>query len=547
MGLETLRHRLWNLDGKPYPHYKQIRGSHDSIVVDHVQGDPFAAPSRVRYFARQTIAWCATGDQRRATADFLLRALHSRVKSRRPGPGSGKSGRIDLIEPGQQVLQRTAVLLTEDGRVEVRARLGLPARGRRIMGQRAAELLCDELPALIEDTLNSLDTEAHQRHVEVVEDAVALRDTLSDRGWAAFVGDGSILPRRAGHTDLPLEKGAIPFESPPSLAAEVELPHSGRIRGMAISDGVTLVVGGGFHGKSTLLSALQLGVYDHTPGDGRERVVSRRDTVKIRAEDGRLVCNVNISPFIQNLPNGHSTSKFSTDDASGSTSQAASISEALALGARVLLLDEDTSATNLLIRDERMAALVPNEQEPITPLLDRIGVLKELGCSVLMVVGGSSAYFEVANTVIGMNAYRATDLTHQAREITHKHPLRRTAAAPTEFSLPTRRVETMPQGRKTKVRDLDRVSFGETELDLSALEQLVEKAQTRGIAALLDTFEGQTVVGNAIAVEETILRNSLAALQRAPDGDWSEFRRFELAGALNRLRGIRISVPDDEE
>lgn len=71
---------------------------------------------------------------------------------------------------------------------------------------------------------------------------------------------------------------------------------------MGIPEGVTLIVGGGFHGKSTLLQALERGVYHHIAGDGREMVITRQDAVKVRAEDGRNIEKVNISAFINNLP-----------------------------------------------------------------------------------------------------------------------------------------------------------------------------------------------------------------------------------------------------
>ncbi|MEO1171513.1 MAG: ABC-ATPase domain-containing protein, partial [Myxococcota bacterium] len=316
MTLDTLRRKLWSLDGRGYPAYKSVRGRHGPLTIDRVQGDPFASPSRIRFQPSAAVPFCACPDQRRATGDFVLRALVQRLHRYAPRGGSGKSGAVWIEPPGQQVLDRTAVCVGEDGSVEVRLRVGLPARGRKILGDYAAELLCDELPELIESTVEGLDAAAHRRHVECVEDAVALRNALDERGLVAFVAEGAILPRRGGHDDRPMLDGALPFAVPPELALEIHVPHRGPVRGLGIPTGVTLIVGGGYHGKSTLLAALQRGIYDHIPGDGREQVVSATDTVKVRAEDGRAVHAVDISPFIGPLPGGRQTKSFKTDDAS---------------------------------------------------------------------------------------------------------------------------------------------------------------------------------------------------------------------------------------
>ena len=245
------------------------------------------------------------------------------------------------------------------------------------------------------------------RYEEVTRASVdqeKIRKWLSETGLVAFIADGSILPRRSGVDDRPLLVNPVPFYSPDELAVNVDLPHQGMVRGMGIPPGVTLIVGGGFHGKSTFLNALEVGVYNHIPGDGREYVITDRDSVKIRAENGRSIQKVNISSFITNLPLMRDTIRFSTENGSGSTSQAASIIEALESGARILLIDEDTSATNFMIRDERMQELVVKEKEPITPFVDKVHKLyRDFAVSTLLVMGGSGDYFDVADTVIMMD------------------------------------------------------------------------------------------------------------------------------------------------
>ena len=195
------------------------------------------------------------------------------------------------------------------------------------------------------------------------------------------------------------------------------LPHAGKIQGMGIKKGITLIVGGGYHGKSTLLKALELGVYNHIAGDGREYVITDDTAMKIRAEDGRSIKKVDISMFINDLPNGKDTSAFCTEDASGSTSQAANVVEAMEAGAETFLIDEDTSATNFMIRDELMQRVVNREDEPITPFIDRIRELYEqYGISTILVAGSSGSYFHVADCIVQMNRYKPQEITAFAKE-----------------------------------------------------------------------------------------------------------------------------------
>jgi len=314
--------------------------------------------------------------------------------------------------------------------------VGLPAAGRRILGNRAADLLTGEIPAIAGKALafRSLPEGAAESFVNAVENHHHLRSQLEARSLAAFVPDGAVLPRGHGASERPLTDGVVPFESPASLRVSLSLLHPGdgprEIHGMGIPEGVTLIVGGGFHGKSTLLQALARSVVPHVPGDGRELVVTRGDAVTIRAEEGRAVSSVDVSPFIRELPGGRPTTAFTTDNASGSTSQAASIVEALEAGSRLLLMDEDTSATNLMIRDARMQALVAREAEPIVALLDRVRELfEDHSVSTILVMGGSGDYLDAADTVIQLADYRPREVTAQAREVAARYPTRRSPDA----------------------------------------------------------------------------------------------------------------------
>jgi predicted ABC-class ATPase len=562
-----LKHLLHQLDGRGYKAYKEIAGAwrHHGFTlhVDHVQGDPFATPSRVRVIVDPDTAALpghAFSDTVRSlgTAAFLARSFAHRAHGVKRGSGSGRSGEVRMEAPGQEVLPQTAVQVSPDGTVDARFTVGLPARGRTVMGTAAATLLTESVPDVVVATLlaSAHPAEEIRRHADINEDAHHLRTLLPGMGLVAFVADGALLPRRSGVDDRPLEESAVVlFCSPDSLRVDVELPNAGTVTGMGIPIGVTLIVGGGFHGKSTLLRALAMGVYNHRPGDGRELVATVPDAVKIRAEDGRSVAGVDISPFIDGLPLDQDTRAFSTPNASGSTSQAAAIVEALEAGARTLLVDEDTSATNFMIRDRRMQALVPKGGEPITPFVDRVRELSdELNVSTTLVLGGSGDYLDVADTVIDMRAYLPIDVTAEAREVARDHPTGRAAEVRHPVALPRPRV---PDPRSVDARkgrrevsvgapDLRTLLFGRGRVDLGAVEQLVSASQIRAIGNALALapariLDGATSIPEVLdEIDLLLAREGLDALDARRPGDLAGFRRFELAAVLNRLRSLRV-------
>ncbi|MGI6548405.1 MAG: ABC-ATPase domain-containing protein [Bacillota bacterium] len=567
--LKALQKTLLAIDGRGYKAYQDIKGEYRvapgiSLEIMSVQADPFAAPSRLRAIVEQSVAGFETGHfaspgQRVAAADYLTRefaaALDQIGMKRR---GSGQSGLINVDRPGQQVLERTSVLMNQD-RVEARFTVGLPAAGRRVLGWQAAELLCSDIPQIIRRSLllPSISPSALQKHIALYEDQEYLRSRLPELGLVAFVAHGSCLPRASGISDLPLP-GAIPFQVPEQLAVSLDLPHRGPVRGMGIPKGVTLIVGGGYHGKSTLLRALERGIYNHIAGDGRELVITTPGAVKIRAEDGRRVAGVDISLFINNLPQGQDTKAFNSESASGSTSQAAAIMEALEMGADCLLLDEDTSATNFMIRDARMQELVAKNKEPIIPFIDRVrGLYQELGVSTVMVVGGSGDYFAVADTVIMMDCYQPYDVTARARAIAAKHGNDRQNEGGGPMTTGRRRCPLPssidPQrGRgkkKIRARSSDAIQFGHSDIDLSAVEQIVDRSQTRAIGAVIDYcrqryIDGCTDLRTVLQkVESDIKQGGLDVISpfgRQPVGDHARPRLQEVAAAINRLRTLRI-------
>jgi predicted ABC-class ATPase len=574
MQKEDLKRTISRIDGKGYKAYKDIKGSYAfglyTLIIDHVQGDPFAAPSRVR--VRLPIEGTGFPQdlwdnpvRRIAFCDYLARGFHKAIRRWTKGHrGMGKSGLVEIDRGGQEILERNAVVI-DRGNLEARFVVGLPAAGRTILGKEALGIFFEEVPQIVEGSLlyRSTAPEEISRHVDVAEDQDAMRGLLGERGLVAFVADGSVLPRRSGVDDRPLNSaldsersGAVPFKGPRELAVELELPHRGHIKGMGIPKGVTLIVGGGFHGKSTLLNAIERGVYNHIPGDGREYVVSDQAAIKIRAEDGRRIEKVNISPFINNLPFGKDTIRFSTDNASGSTSQAANIMEALEIGAQVLLIDEDTSATNFMVRDERMQELVAKEKEPITPFVDKVRKLSaDHGVSTILVMGGSGDYFDVVDTVIMMESYHPLCVTEQAAAIARKHASSRIDEGGDTFGEITPR-RPLKNGfdpsrgkREVKIdaKGLRTILYGTTTIDLSYLEQLVDRSQTRAIGLMIH-FYAEQYLERTPSLKEGIEMLMRVVQEQGLDcllpyntvGNLAMPRPFELSGAINRMRTLQV-------
>ncbi len=560
---------LYRIDGKGYKAYQDLKGAFDFgdfvLFFDHIQGDPFATPSRIRVRVPQDQARFPqelfnSPSRRIALIDYLARKLNQAIRRHVQGRrGTGNSGMVHVDSGGQEIILRTAVVVNKDW-VEGRLSLGLPAAGRTVLAREAEAMLLQELPRVVSDGLYyaRINREQVAAHVRLAEDQDWLRANLKKHGLVAFVGNGAVLPRASGASDAPMTTGrVVPFQSPPTLEVALETPNHGVIKGMGIPLGITLITGGGFHGKSTLLRALEKGVYNHIPGDGREWVITAGDGVKIRAEDGRRVEKVDISPFINNLPFNMDTTRFATDNASGSTSQAANIMEAVEVGCSLLLLDEDTSATNFLVRDARMQRLVSKKKEPITPFIDRVRELfQNYGVSTIMAMGGSGDYFDVADTVIMMDEYRLVDVTSQAKSIAAEVVTGRTreTASPIEKLKPRVPLPASfdpSRGGRTKVsaHGLDDVVFGSWEVDLHAVEQLVDPSQTRGVAetvhyAFRHYFDGKRDLPTVIELIFSDLdQKGLDVLSRFAGqhpGDLALPRRHEVAATINRLRSLKI-------
>ncbi|MDO5033769.1 MAG: ABC-ATPase domain-containing protein [Actinomycetaceae bacterium] len=555
---QDLISRFHDIDGRSYGQYKSVIGDYDygdfTLHIDRVQSDPYAPPSQLRVTSSPKKMGIPeelieTRDQRIAVADFLAREF---------AKNSAKTPELHIAKCGQEILERSYASVDKTT-VELRFQCQFPARGRTIMGHSMARLADVDIPYAVMDTLDfvSEDADEHmqnlKKHVETYVDYQALQALLVQNGWIAFVANGSVLARRSGISDFPMDS-AVPFTSPESLAETVTLPHAGEVTGMALKPGITVIVGGGYHGKSTLLNALQRGVYAHVPSDGRELVALLPSAMKVRAEDGRAVTSVDVSAFINDLPGGADTVSFSTENASGSTSQAASIVEAVEIGSPVLLVDEDTSATNLMIRDERMRELVADDKEPITPFVDRISGLAKNGVSTILVMGGSGDYLDVADLVLMMDSYEARDVTERARGVVEAQPRKRSDVA--EFPEVKQRVMLPVKARggkaKTKSKGVHTISLDRQDIDVSSVEQIVDGGQTEAIAwairALTDGeratgFDGVLTMRAALErLEDVVEQHGLDGLGGpAKSAFMVRPRMVDIAAALNRYRSLRVS------
>ena len=560
-----LKQILNRIDRRGYPAYKDTRGAYQFpgyvLSIDHVQGDPFAAPSRlsVHVDGRQAgfpERLYRLPCQRIALQDALTRrfgALAARASHQ--AKGSGHSGLVSTSRCGQEVLERTACALDpETGGVTLRLEVGFPANGRTINARELEKILFDLLPRCVESSLfcRNLDGRRLQAAADLAEDQQAIRDLLPQLGLCAFVADGSILPRESGVSPLPM-RGAVPFQSPPELAVTLELPHRGAVTGMGIRRGITLIVGGGYHGKSTLLKALELGVYNHIAGDGREYVITDDTAVKVRAEDGRSIRDTDISLFINNLPNGKDTVHFTTEDASGSTSQAAGVVESMEAGSTLLLMDEDTSATNFMVRDALMQRVIHRDMEPITPFLERIQALyARWGVSTILVAGSSGAYFHIADHIIQMDRYVPRDITVRAKEEAAAFPLEPQPPAPEAGPDFDRRPKASPefQSDRVKLKTLGRdgVSLNREVIDLRYVEQLCdsEQAAALGYCMLLaqrELLDGRRTVRQVVdALEARIDRAGLASLcgRREAVPLLARPRRQEIFACFDRCRSLKL-------
>ncbi len=560
-----LRNLLARIDHRGYPAYKDTRGTYQFpgyvLSIDHVQGDPFASPSKLSvHVSGKTAALpqslYGTSHQRIALQDELTRRFGWQADQFSfQAKGSGQSGLISVSRCGQEILERTACSLNpKNGDLVMRFEVGFPANGRTINARELEKILFEFLPKCVKGALfyQNLDGKRLQAIADLAENQQYIREQLPKLGLCAFVANGSILPRESGVSSRPMKNGVV-FQSPKELEVSMELPCGGRITGMGIKKGITLIVGGGYHGKSTLLKALELGVYNHIAGDGREYVITDQTAVKIRAEDGRSIKKTDISMFISDLPNGKDTVGFETEDASGSTSQAANVVEAMEAGTSLMLIDEDTSATNFMIRDELMQLVIRRDMEPITPLIDRIRELYEqYGISSVIVAGSSGAYFHAADSIIQMDRYVPRDITAYAKKEAERFPVLiepREAAKKPAFERKIRPSREFKDNDRIKMKTMakDGVMINKEMIDLRYVEQLADSEQLTALGYCVSyaqkrIFDGRRTLCQAVDELEAVMNEQgLSAIceSRSSIASMARPRRQEIFACFDRYRSLK--------
>lgn len=558
--LSDLKRELEKIDGRGYKTYKTLEGQYsfeDYILsIDHVQGDPFASPSRIRVIVNSNNNFPKNLFDEKykkiTICDFLTRLFSKNIyKYGEKVFGSGKSGLIEISKCSQQVIERTSIIINNE-KIEARFYVGFPARGRSVLSKELEKILFNIIPNIVKNTLiyNNINIKALNDKLKLLEDQEFIRKQLKDKKLIAFIANNSILPRESGISQKPLKDGKK-FISPKELEVEFNTPNRGLIKGMGIPEGITLIVGGGYHGKSTLLKALELGVYNHIDGDGREFVITDNTALKVRAEDGRAITKTDISLFINNLPNGKDTKKFYTENASGSTSQAANIIEGIESGTKLFLIDEDTSATNFMIRDSVMQQLVSKDKEPITPFIDVARSLyKQKGISTILVAGSSGDFFDIADLVIQMDNYEPYEVTKKAKALSRGITnVNENLKVDIDFNRVILKgtIESSPKGVKVKTLGKDGISINKENIDLRAVEQIVDNEQLNTIGAIMKYAENKLMGKNLTLAQiaDNIteeLKNNLIGIENIKGGygSFAIVRKQEIMCAYNRYRKIKI-------
>lgn len=558
--LSDLKRELEKIDGRGYKTYKTLEGQYsfeDYILsIDHVQGDPFASPSRIRVIVNSNNNFPKNLFDEKykkiTICDFLTRLFSKNIyKYGEKVFGSGKSGLIEISKCSQQVIERTSIIINNE-KIEARFYVGFPARGRSVLSKELEKILFNIIPNIVKNTLiyNNINIKALNDKLKLLEDQEFIRKQLKDKKLIAFIANNSILPRESGISQKPLKDGKK-FISPKELEVEFNTPNRGLIKGMGIPEGITLIVGGGYHGKSTLLKALELGVYNHIEGDGREFVITDNTALKVRAEDGRAITKTDISLFINNLPNRKDTKKFYTENASGSTSQAANIIEGIESGTKLFLIDEDTSATNFMIRDSVMQQLVSKDKEPITPFIDVARSLyKQKGISTILVAGSSGDFFDIADLVIQMDNYEPYEVTKKAKVLSRGITnVNENLKVDIDFNrvILKGNIESSPKGVKVKTLGKDGISINKENIDLRAVEQIVDNEQLNTIGAIMKYAENKLMGKNLTLAQiaDNIteeLKNNLIGIENIKGGygSFAIVRKQEIMCAYNRYRKIKI-------
>ena len=578
--MNTLKAQIDSLKDQPYQAIQKINGVFQFPQYDfyfiRIQGSPGANPASIAAINCSIAAseipqsFFQSSCNRLALADFLIRRFNLAIAQfAKQNRGREGSGSFYTIELSQKMLERDSVLFSEKD-IELRFIFSLPGKksGRGQFDAEQAWIMFEqELQNIVEYSLfyKNYDKAARQlleKYSEIQNTRQQIKNFLAEKGCCVFINNGACLPRQSGVDDKPSSKDKTTrFQSPLSLQVNIPLADNKSIQGMVIREGVTCITGGGYHGKSTLLQAIQAGVYAHIPGDGREYIVTRDDAFFVSAEAGRSIKNVDISPFIGLLPNGISTQSFTTDNASGSTSQAANIVEAVQSGSGLLLFDEDSSACNFLIRDDLIKKVLGATADPIKPLYSSLrSFWQQKGISMIFVVGGLGAFLQKADLCLLMENYQCKDITVKVRKKLGKiiededtalsfFADRKLSADNFDPVYINQRLQKKIVERIKPLRNAPRqLEYGMDLINLEALPQIAESAQVLSVGycllkirAAMQTHESPEEISYCLDwLYQKLEKQGLSFLQPDYPGMLSMPRKYEVTAAINRIRSLKI-------
>ena len=562
MSYSNLEKKIARLASKKPQASQDLIGSYDcgdfELHIDSVPDDPSRNPLRMR--VRVGIAGAgfpdtafSTKSREIAARDFMTRTFNAGAAAQ-SALSRIRGARIFIDRPGPVILETSAVVVG-DGIIEARFTADLPIEGDRIVGNALRELFMKNIPGIVRASLvyDGFDAVKFTATVDTAEDADTLRNMLPEMGLAAFVADGSVPAGKAGIVTRGASK-AVQFRAPETLAVTVELPNRGAVRGLGVPAGITVVAGERTSGKTALLTALALGVYNHPPDDGRELIVTAPDAVYVPFEEGRRIENVDISPIIPKGSVGDDMQSFRTEAATPVESQAANIIEALEIGTSLLLFNEDSVAPGFATRDARIQELLSGDEVTLTPLVYILPALRdEMGVSAVIALGGSGDFLDIADTVIVMSGSELTDATEKAAKIVRERPTgRKSIPSATAIQRRDRRpfrtgLEPVKLKKEEKVRPHGSgyVQYGDEFIDLDKVIQLVSSSQARGIARGLSLvrrlMDGSRSLRDAVnEVMKRIDAVGLDTLSNRRMGDLAGFRPHELAAAVNRLKQLKV-------
>ncbi len=558
---------LMDIADKPVSEYGRLTGDFDFsryvLKVSQVPVENMDKPALFLVRVPQAIAGFPshlynTPVRRTGLEDYLTRRIADQIDVITQYDEQGLSRRHLLIAvPGQKILPRTSLLLTEEY-VEARIYVMLPQRDGRIDGERVKEIFFDELASVVNSALIycNLNEAELTEFVDIMEDADQVRQILPTRGLVSFVGEGSMLAR-LGNTDYPDYDDVQPLTVAEELLVEVDVPNAGPVKGLGIPSGITLILGDAYSGRIQLMRAIAAGIYNHIPGDGRELAITMPDAVHIASEPGRSVQKVDVHPFVRELVAEGATEEYTSAEADPCSAQAAATVEALEIGARALLYDESNSSPAFLTRDSRLTALMPDAGRRVMPLATRVRQLvDELGVSV--VVGGSSSVAEfipVADTILRIDGYKVYDVTQEAKAMDldqfqlESDDVNLTALVEKNRWVVPSSIDASsgPLDQVIEAESIDLLQFGRSMINLQDVTQLADKHQTATIGLILCYAklrymdEGRPIREIMDLIDRDLGTEGLECLSRDLRGDLARPRRYEIAAALNRLDSLRIS------